>query len=475
MMQPTDKNLDYFQWASESWIRYRNSHSYYWNTITDYCNYFIHPEDSVLEIGCGTGDLIGKVAGSHKTGIDYCPELISQAKTLFPETGFVVMRAEEISLPTKYDVIILSNLIGVLDDIEHVFLQLHKVSHQRTRIIVTYHSNLWEPLIKIAEWIGLKRRMPAQNWLSSKDIINLLSLAGFETYRHNRSMLIPFNIPFISKFINRFVSRLPLIQVLSLNQFVFARPAPEPFSEGWQKQYSVSVIIPARNESGNIEEAVLRVPEMGRSTEIIFVEGNSTDNTWSTICDVARKYSTTRIIRTAQQDGKGKGDAVRKGFAMATGDILMILDADLTVMPEDLPKFYRALSTGKGEFINGVRLVYPMEKGAMRSLNTVGNHFFSSLFSWLMERPVKDTLCGTKVMFRKDYEKLAKNRNFFGDFDPFGDFDLLFGAHKLNLKIIDLPIRYKERKYGETNISRFRHGLLLLRMSAFAALKIKFR
>ena len=237
----------------------------------------------------------------------------------------------------------------------------------------------------------------------------------------------------------------------------------------------MTVVVPARNESGNIRTAVERIPDMGRHTEIIFVEGNSTDDTWQTIQAVRDEYAGRRDIRIMQQDGRGKGDAVRKAYAAASGDILMILDADLTVPPEDLPKFYKAIATGKGEFINGVRLVYPMEDRAMRGLNIIGNHFFSRLFSWILESPVKDTLCGTKVMFRRDYLKLAEGRKFFGDFDPFGDFDLLFGAFKLNLKIVDLPIRYRERHYGTTNISRFRHGLLLLKMSAFAASKIRFR
>ncbi len=474
-MHHLDKNLSYFESFADNWQRYRRNHAYYWNTITDYCNYFIHPDDSVLEIGCGSGDLIGVVNGRSKTGIDFCAPLVDQARVRFPSVDFKVMAAGHLDLDQTYDVIILSNLIGLLDDIEQVFNQIHRVCHARTRVIVTYHSNLWEPLIKLAEWVGIKRRMPEQNWLSGNDIMNLLYLSGFESYRHNRSMLIPFYIPFVSKFFNRFVSRLPFFNLLSLNQFVFARPAPSVLLQGWEHQYSVSVVIPARNESGNIEEAVKRLPAMGKFTEIIFVEGNSTDDTWAVILDVKARYGDQRTIHAIQQDGKGKGDAVRKGYDMARGDILMILDADLTVMPEDLPKFYHALATGKGEFINGVRLVYPMEKGAMRSLNTIGNHFFSGLFSWLLERPIKDTLCGTKVMFRMDYNRLAQNRKFFGDFDPFGDFDLIFGAYKLNLKIIDLPIRYKERKYGETNISRFKHGLLLLKMSTFAALKIKFR
>lgn len=266
-----------------------------------------------------------------------------------------------------------------------------------------------------------------------------------------------------------------MLNKFGLNQFVFARPIPESKSEEEiQERYSTSVVIPARNESGNIEQAILRMPKLGKHTEIIFVEGNSTDDTWQTIQRMQEKYKDKFDIKIMQQEGKGKGDAVRKGYAAANGDILMILDADLTVPPEDLPKFYEAITAGKGEFINGVRLVYPMEKNAMRPLNTLGNHFFSKFFSYILERPIKDTLCGTKVMFRRDYEKLAANRKFFGEFDPFGDFDLLFGAYKLNLKIIDLPIRYKERKYGDTNISRFRHGIILLRMASFATLKIKF-
>ena len=467
---------EYFTKHSDNWVKYRKKRAYYWDSITKYCNYFIHQNSSVLEVGCGTGELLASVKSENRTGIDFCEPLIEKAKSTYPDIHFELMDAENITLKDKYDVIILSNLIGVLEDVEHVFKELNRVSHEKTRIIVTYYNRLWEPVIKLAETLRLKRKTPSQNWLSTHDISNLLYLAGFETYKHNRSMFIPYRIPLLSSFFNKFLSRLPLLNAFSLNQFVFARPFPTKLTkEEMKTKYSVSVVIPARNESGNIEEAINRVPQMGSFTEIIFVEGNSTDNTWDTIQEMYEKYKDKRPLQIMQQDGKGKGDAVRKGYSAAKGDILMILDADLTVAPEDLPKFYNAITSGKGEFINGVRLVYPMEKNAMRPLNTLGNYFFSSMFSWMLEMPVKDSLCGTKVMFRTDYIKLAENRNFFGDFDPFGDFDLLFGAFKLNLKIIDLPIRYHERKYGDTNISRFRHGVILLRMVMFAAGKIKFR
>lgn len=465
--------LEYFNNAAEGWLKYRRNRSYYWDSITDYCNYFIHPQNSVLEVGCGTGDLIGRVNGTRKVGIDFCEPLIAQAKSLQPDVEFHVMDARNISLDEKFDVVVLSNLTGFVDDIEVVFNQVRSVSHEKTRVIVTSYNRLWEPMIRFAEFIGIKRKTPQQNWLSIADLKNLLYLAGFETYRANSSMLIPFNIPLISPLFNRIFSHLPIFSIFSLNNYLFARPLP--VEDGWEKKYSVSVLVPARNESGNIRQAVERIPDMGSHTEIIFVEGNSTDDTWQTIQAIQKEYEGRRDIKIIQQDGKGKGDAVRKGYSIATCDVLMILDADLTVPPEDLPKFYHAIATGKGEFINGVRLVYPMEKEAMRTLNNIGNHFFSRLFSWILETQIKDTLCGTKVMFRTDWIRLSEGRKFFGDFDPFGDFDMLFGAYKLNLKLIDLPIRYRERTYGTTNISRFKHGLLLLKMSAFAATKIRFR
>ncbi len=241
---------------------------------------------------------------------------------------------------------------------------------------------------------------------------------------------------------------------------------------GRQSEKSVSVVIPARNEAGNIEAALARTPEMGTWTELIFVEGNSTDDTWEAIQRV-KENNSNRRIKIFQQSGKGKGNAVRDGFAVAEGEVLMILDADLTVPPEELPKFYEAIVSGRCEFCNGSRLVYPMDEKAMQFLNLCANKTFGILFSWLLGQSVKDTLCGTKVLTKSNYQRIAQNRNYFGDFDPFGDFDLLFGASKLSLKILDLPIRYKERAYGETNIHRWKHGWLLLQMAIFAATKLK--
>lgn len=468
----TTEHLEYFERIAPSQAAYRRKKNYYWDEITQYCDYFSHEELSILEVGCGTGELIGQIRGRYKTGIDFSEGMITVARQQFPQVEFQVMNARDLQLDRQYDLIILSNLIGYIDDVQALFEQLRPLCHERTKIIVNYYNFVWEPFLRMAEWLGVKRKTPRQNWLSRMDINNLLYLAGFDVYRNSMRMLCPVYIPLISTFLNKYVAKLPLIRHLAINQYSFAKPAVEV--EDWQNRFSTSIVIPARNESGNIENALLRMPRFGKHLEIIFVEGNSTDDTWQTIQRIYEQYKDQFDIKILQQDGKGKGNAVRNGFAVATGDILMILDADLTVPPEDLPKFYNAIASGKGDFVNGSRLVYPMEKKAMRFLNLLGNKFFSLLFSWLLDRPFKDTLCGTKVIFRSDYYRLIANRKFFGDFDPFGDFDLIFGAFKLNLKIVEVPIRYRERTYGDTNISRFKHGFILLRMCAFAARKLKF-
>ncbi|HEY8956255.1 glycosyltransferase family 2 protein [Chitinophaga sp.] len=376
------------------------------------------------------------------------------------------------NIPHTFDQVVLENMLGRSDDIQLLLEQLRPLIHRRTLIIVTEYNMVWNAAIRLHRWLSGKEEATVSNWLSHSDVKNLFSLEGMEVFRHTRKILLPFNIPFLSIFFNKVVANMPLLNHLCLNHFYFARflsdePAGEP------AQYSVSIIIPARNEAGNIENILNRIPLFGSRQEIIFIEGNSSDNTWGQMLYVQQKYQQHNII-VLRQTGKGKGNAVREAFRQASGDILMILDADISVEPEDLPKFYDALAKRRGDFINGCRLVYKMEENAMRGFNLIGNKVFSRLFSWLLHQPIKDTLCGTKVLLRSHYLALEKNRSYFGNFDPFGDFDLLFGAYKLGLKIIDLPVSYKARRYGTTNISRWKHGWILLKMWAFAVVKIKF-
>lgn len=467
------KLKEYFEQSALQRDAWRAKNSYYHQDIKDFLRFLIPANVSVLEVGCATGEISAFLAKDNPQikGIDFSPAMIAEAGKKYPGLNFAVEDVEDLPLAEKqYDYLIVSDVVGYLEDVQASFASLSNHAHSQSRLIVTTYNFLWEPIFFLAEKLKLKMPQPMQNWLSPNDVEELLYLGGFEVIKRGGRLLLPKNIPLLSALCNRYLAKLPIFKNLCLMNYFIARKRPVGAGA---KKYSVSVLIPARNEKGNIEEAVKRIPNIGSHTEIIFVEGNSTDDTWAEIQRVKVAYPQVDI-KIMKQEGRGKGDAVRKGFDAASGDVLMILDADLTVRPEDLPKFYEAIANGNGEFVNGCRLVYPMEDEAMRLLNVFGNKFFSVMFSWLLEQRIKDTLCGTKVLWRKDYEKIKANRKFFGDFDPFGDFDLLFGASKLNLKIIDLPIHYQARVYGETNISRFRHGWLLLQMCVFAMKKIKF-
>lgn len=438
---------------------------------------FIVPEGaSVLEIGSGLGDLLAALKPADGVGIDQSPQLVGLAQRRHPELRFAVADAETLDAPElsgrTFDYVVLSDTVGALIDVWGAFRALRRVCHAGTRVILTSYNFLWEGVLGLGEKLGLKMPIPAQNWLGRDDLRNLLELNHFEVIRQGMAQLLPLGIPVVAPLVNRYLAPLPGIRHLALTEFIVARLAagggPIP-----ARNYSCSVVVPCRNEQGNIDEIVARTPEMGSGTEIIFVDGSSTDGTVEAIQRHLDAKTRPRMKLIHQGDGRGKGDAVRKGFAAAAGEVLFILDADLTVAPEDLPKFYAAIAEGRGEFINGSRLAYPMEGEAMRFLNMVGNKAFSLALSGILQQRLKDTLCGTKVLFRKDYERIARARDFFGEFDPFGDFDLIFGAAKQNLRIVELPVRYRARTYGETKISRWRNGATLLRMTALAYRKFK--
>ncbi len=428
------------------------------------------PHARVLELGCGSGDLLAVVQPSYGVGVDFSPRMIERASRQHPQLRFALGDVHDLCIQTRFDYIIVSDLVNDLWDVQRVFEQIAGACSPSTRIAINTYSRLWEYPLAVVRRLGLGAANVAPNWLTVEDLRNLLYLTGFEVIRTWHEVLCPMRFPVVDSICNKYLVKIAPLRHAALTNFIVGRPMPRATPAS--REPVVSVIVPARNEAGNIENILRRVPEMGSGTEIVFVEGHSRDDTYSTI-ERAIAHSDRRC-KLLRQTGKGKGDAVRLGFAEAQGDVLMILDADLTVAPEDLPRFYLALESGAGEFINGARLVYPMEQRAMRFLNLVGNKAFSWAFSWLLGQPIKDTLCGTKVLSRENYRLIAQNRLYFGDFDPFGDFDLIFGAAKLNLKLVDLPIRYGERTYGETNIQRWTHGWLLLRMVLFASRRLKF-
>jgi SAM-dependent methyltransferase len=433
---------------------------------------FLIPEGArVLELGCGTGHLLAALRPSFGVGVDFSPAMIAEARAAHPGLSFVVGDVEDDavirSLPGPFDVIVIVDTLGSIEDCQRLFESLHHLCTSNTRLAIAYFSHLWHPALKLSEALGLRARQLPQNVLEPDDMKALVELADFEPVKAERRLLMPFSLIGVGRLVNRFVAPFPLIRSLCLRHYSVCRSLRHR-----HHPKSVTVVVPARNEKGNIEAAIRRIPRFNDELEIIFVEGHSRDGTWEEVQRVIAAYP-QYDIKAMRQQGKGKADAVFTGFDAAHGDVLMILDADLTMPPEQLPKFWCAMQSGKGEFINGTRLVYPMEDEAMRFLNLIANKLFSLLFSWLLSQRMTDTLCGTKVLRREDYLRLKRGRSYFGDFDPFGDFDLIFGASKLSLKFAEIPVRYASRTYGETQISRFRHGAMLLRMVLFGFVRIK--
>jgi SAM-dependent methyltransferase len=459
----------YWEDYAATFRKWERTRRYYRRRLIDYYRFLVPPGRRVLELGCGHGDLLAALQPSHGVGIDLCETMIGRARQKYPALHFQVADAHTVTLQETFDYVICSDLVNDLWDVQQVFENIEALCKPSTRVIINAYSRLWEIPRRIAEFYGLVKPQLSQNWLTAGDIASLLYLADFEVVRTSSEIIWPIRTPGLNTLFNRYLAKLWPFSLFAITNFLVARLKQQPKPEG----QTVSVIVPARNEAGNIPQIFERVPEMGAGTELIFVEGHSTDATFEKIQEEMRSHPRGRV-KLLQQTGKGKGDAVRLGFAHASGDVLMILDADLTVPPEDLPRFYEAWRSGKAEFVNGVRLVYPMEDKVMRFFNLAGNKFFSVAFSWLLSQKIKDTLCGTKVLGREQYEVIAANRSYFGGLDPFGDFDLIFGAAKYNLKMLDLPVRYQKRTYGETNIQRWKHGWLLIRMVALAMRRIKF-
>lgn len=416
--------------------------------------------------------------------------MVSRAQLKYPEYEFVQGDAESLDfLETRnlaIDFVIASDLVGHLDDLWEFLHRLYKACSQHTRIVITYYNFLWEGILRVGERFRWKMPQPYQNWLGMQDIRNLLRVGNFKIEHEGSALLLPKAVPVLADWVNSKLAPLRLFSWANLLQYFVA--VPEPIPAG--RADSCSVIVPCRNEAGNIDECVARIPQMGIWTELVFVDGASTDGTVEKIVASIDRMRGQRDIKLIHQIERvsekfsagtspnmmlpqGKGDAVRKGFDAASGGILMILDADLTVPPEDLAKFYEAITTEKGGLIIGTRLVYPVDDEAMPVLNYWGNKFFSLLFTWMLDQPIKDTLCGTKVLTKSTYNRIKDGRGYFGDFDPFGDFDLLFGASRLGIQITEIPIHYTRRRAGASKVRFFRHGVLLIRMSLTGFRKLK--
>ncbi|HJX70458.1 MAG TPA: glycosyltransferase [Bacteroidales bacterium] len=450
--------------------KYLNRNKYYHRSILKFFKMVIPKGASILELGCGTGDLIGKLESSHGVGVDISSDMIKLATEKYPQIHFICEDAERFETTEKFDYVIVSGIVGTVENIQMLFERIQNWITTDSRVFVDFYNPLWYPLIKLGEKTGLKMPEKIRNWLSVDDIENFLYISGYQVIKRKYLMFFPKFIPIVTYILNKFIGNLPVIRRFSLNSVVIARTLK--IKENADER-SCSVVITCRDEEGNIEGLVTRMPKMGKNTEIIFVEGHSRDNTVGRIQEMMTKYP-DKDIKLLKQKGIGQGDAFRYGYDEAKGDFVIWLEADLTTPPEEAIHFWEAYINNTGEYMNGSRFIYKMEKSAMPLFNFLGNRFFGVLFTILLKQRFTDTLCGFKGISKRNYIRIREQINYFGDFDPFGDFELIFGAIRNNLKVAEIPVHYQPRQYGESKaygqsfFSFMKHAWLLLRMSCIA-------
>jgi len=453
---------------ASKWI---SKNSYYYEQIKRLIATIVPPGKRVLDIGCGIGHILAHTRPAYGVGIDFSASMIAEARLRYPHLTFHTMEIEAASeLNEKFDFVISANSITEMTDIRRCLKSVYRVMTPETRLVIIAYNYLWQPLIELGARLGMRPQSPTENWLTPQDIHGLLSSTDFEMVRDGYRTMLPRRVPLLSALLNNFLVRMPLFRHLGFTYYTVARPLI-PFEN--PEKLTVSVVVPCKNEEGNIEGVANRVPEMGGGTELIFVDDKSTDTTAEKIKKQIERHP-EKNIKIVEGPGIGKGAACRAGFAVARNDVFMILDADLTVMPEVLPEFFELIIKGKGEFINGSRLLYPMEEEAMRIANIIGNKLFAMLFTFILEQPIKDTLCGTKVILKRDYHKILEAREYFNSTDKWGDYDWIFGAARNNLKIIELPVHYVSRKAGQTKMTgRLKNAWIMLKMCWVAFLKLK--
>lgn len=459
----TEKRRAFFNTLAPVRARDARRHSVYYRDRVRWLKSIIPADASVTDVGCGIGSILKELPQKKKIGIDFSPAMIEEAQRNDAGSVYLEDNVELLSHRSPADYVLLLDGIHFLRDVEKSLRNIRaQLCHERTRLVVTHYNFLWQPLFLIAEAIGWKTKFPEQNWLGRSDIRNLLDLAGFETVETGERVLFPLRLPLLEPFCNRFLASLPFFRALCMVRTIIARPVGFP-----SKTPTVTVLLAVRNERGNIHKIVEAMPLMGSATELLFIEGHSSDGTFEEIERVAAGHAGSVIIRGLRQPGKGKGNALHYGMEQAKGDIIVIYDGDFTVHPSELPKLVEVLASGKAEYLNGSRLVYPLEKGAMRFLNLLGNKFFSFLFSWLFRQKLIDSLSSVKVFSRRDYHRMSLRM------DPFGDFDILFGVAMQQLKMREIPVHFAERTYGVTKMQPFRHAWMLTTMFFFGAKKLR--
>ena len=442
----------HFDLIAKDYDKWKKKNSYYYDAIKAFAKKVVCPGSKVLEVGCATGEILASAKPSIGVGIDISSKMIELARKKFPQYTFIHSAIENFQYPETFDYIIMVDLLDHVYDISDIFESLYKFCHPTTKIIITTINPWWGSLLSFMEKIKAKMPEGEHNFIDRRNLTKIIEFLDFSIFYSGYLLLVPKHIPLISFLANTIGVRTWGINKLSFVQYMLLRPALRNEND---LGFGCSVIIPCYNEAENITEAIKRIPKMGRETEIIVVDDGSKDETANTVRKLKNDYPNLKLIEYSPN--KGKGFAVKQGFDLATQEILIILDADMSVAPEELPRFFNLLNQARCNFVNGTRMIYPLQKQAMRFLHLFGNKVFSLIMSFFIEQSLTDTLCGTKALYKKDYQRMRMG------LDRWGDFDLLFGAAKLGNKITEMPVHYRERKAGESKMKTIRHGFQLFR------------
>jgi len=443
---------EHFDEIAHQYDYWKQKNSYYYSNIKALISRIIPPGGSVLEVGCGTGEILASMKPKRGVGIDISKKMIELASKKFPQHTFIHSPIENLELDEKFDYIIMVDVVDHVHDVMDVFHNLYHFCHPKTQVILTTINPWWDPILMFMEKIGAKMPEGPHNFIEKRNLTKMLELLNFSISYSSYMLLFPKKIPVLSFFANSIGTRTWGIKKFSAVQYMLIQSTVK---NEVNLGMGCSVVIPCYNEQDNIEEAVRRIPKMGRETEIIVVNDCSIDNTVQKVKDLQKEFSNLKLIDYCPNQGKGY--AVKKGFEAATQEILMILDADASTPPEELPRFFDPLNKGLCQFVNGSRMVYPMENQAMRTLNLFGNKIFGLIMSFITQQNISDTLCGTKALYKSDFKRIKWG------LDKWGDFDLLFSAAKFGSKIMEVPVHYMSRKSGESKMKSFRHGLHLIR------------
>jgi ubiquinone/menaquinone biosynthesis C-methylase UbiE len=445
----------HFDALADRYLDLKKLNAFYNDYLIRWTKALVPPRRRVLDIGCGRGDVLAAVRPTVGLGLDLSPTMVRRAAADHGHgtsgLQFIEQAVEEFQGDGTFDAALLTNTLEYAYDIGAILDRARAALRDNGRLLITTANPVWSPIFKAASKVGMRIPECDRLWVTNEDLDNLLKLHGFEVVDKRMDLVLPKPVPGLGDALNWAVSRTPVMRYLGSTQLIAARKLPEK-----ARAYSVSAIVPCYNEAGNVERCVREMVKLGSRTELIIVDDGSKDGTAALVNPALRSDIDVKVV--SYSPNVGKGNAVQRGFERATGDILMILDADLTTHPEELGPLYEAMSTGRAEFVNCTRFVYPMDGQAMKFANYVGNKVFTIAVSLVMDRRVSDTLCGTKAMFRTDYEHFTMGR------DPWGDYDFLFGAAQLRLAVCELPVHYRDRLAGVSKMNSMKHAKNLVRM-----------